>query len=150
VSSIGEVHNEGSALANVKRTSELNEAAYSLLVSPWITALSNPVTAETLKRLHPMRVTRMIFSEQYNPWMKLVHSSAEDIRKDRTPMTADDPAILAERAAFATISDQIKSVRVLRDQATAALYELIFGSSDNPESPTKQRAKTNDTSRMGV
>jgi len=88
VSDIGERREDPTALANVKRASEMNEAAYSMFVSPWITAMSNPVSAAMLKQMHPMRLKKMIFSEKFNPWMKLVHSLAGSISENRTPLTA--------------------------------------------------------------
>lgn len=150
VADIGERQQNPAALVNVRRMSELNEAAYSLFVSPWITAASNPLTAEALRRMHPMRVSRMFFSEQFNPWMRMVRSAAEDIRKDRTPLPSNDPGIVAERAAFAAVTDQIKAMRLLRDRATAAIFETIFGSPDQSLSSAKNDDETDDTSRMGV
>ncbi len=150
VSDIGEKQKEDSAFANVKRASERNEAAYAQFVSPWITAMSNPFSAEILKRLHPMRISRMMFSEQFNPWMKIVRTSAENIRKDRMPLPADDPNIVAERAAFAAVGDQIKTMRTQRDQATADLFRLIFGVEENSGPPANDDDEIDNTSHLGV
>lgn len=150
VSDIGERRENPTELANVRRVSELNEAAYSLFASPWITAMSNPASAEVIKRLHPMRLTRMVFSEQFNPWMKLVHAIAGGISEDRSPLPADDPGIIAERAAKEAVSQQIKSARIVRDQATAALFRLIFGGATRAGTSEKQGDDTDNSSRMGV
>ena len=127
----GHSHNR-SDLANVRLLSELNAATYALFVSPWVTAMSNPISATALKWAHPMRVSRMAFSEQLNPWMKLVHTMADDISKKRTPLPDDAPGIMAERAAMDAVGQQIKSARILRDQAMAAFFEMIFGTANDP------------------
>jgi pimeloyl-ACP methyl ester carboxylesterase len=150
VSDIGERHDNPTELANVRRASELNEAVYSLLVSPWITAMSNPASAEILKRLHPMRLSRMAFSEQFNPWMKLVHSFAGDIAENRSPLPADDPGIVAERAAIDAIGQQVKSARISRDQATAALFGMIFGGATKSARSVPLGDESENSPRMGV
>ena len=150
VSDIGEKREEPTEFSNVRRVSEMNEAAYSLFVSPWITAMSNPVTAEVMKRMHPMRLTRMVFSEQFNPWMKLVHSMAGSIGESRIALPADDPKIIAERAAIGTVSQHIKSARVSRDQATAALFGMIFGGAATAEASARQDDDADNSSRMGI
>jgi len=155
VSDIGKKQGQTSPLANVKRTSEFNEAAYSMFVSPWITALSNPTSAEMLKRLHPMRMSRMAFAEQYNPWMKLVQTMADGIAENRTPLPADDPAMVAEHMAIDSISQHIKSTRLLRDRATAALFDIFFGGIVGGDAPDCEADETDDddkdcSSRMAV
>jgi hypothetical protein len=150
VSDIGERRKNSIELANVKRMSEMNEAAYSLLVSPWITAISNPVSADLLKRLHPMRLNQMAFSEKFNPWMKLVQSMANEIGKDRVPLSADDPNMVAEKAVFDAFGQQIKSARITRDRATAALFDMIFGVTPKTEKSGNQSVRTENSSRMGV
>jgi len=150
VSDIGVRNDDPSALEKVRRVSEMNETTYSLFFSPWITALSNPATAETLKQLHPMRVSRMMFSGQFNPWMKLVQATADHIRKDRTPLPADDLGLVAERVGFDLVGEQVKIARILRDQASATLFRMIFDIATSPTSPDKQGDESDDTSRMGV
>ena len=150
VSDIGEKREDPTELVNVRRVSELNDAAYSLFVSPWITAMSNPLSAEMMKRSHPMRLTRMVFSEQFNPWMQLVHTMAGGIGENRAPLSADDPGIIAERAAFEAVSQHIKSMRVFRDHATAALFGMIFGGATHAGTAETQDDDADTTSRMGV
>jgi Protein of unknown function (DUF3141) len=146
VSDIGGKQDDA-ALIKVRQASELNEAVYSLFVSPWIMAMSNPISADAFKRMHPMRVSRMVFSEQFNPWMRLVHLTAEHIGKTRTPLPATDPAILAEHSALDTLGQQIKTARIQRDRVTAALFQIIFGL---PDSSGASTIESDDSARMGV
>jgi hypothetical protein len=128
---IGERRSDGSAFEQVKQTSEHNDAAYTMLVSPWIRAMSTPYSAEMLRQMHPMRVSRMMFSDRFNPWMNVVRSWADTIGQSRVPLGADDSRIIAERAAFDAVSEQIKSTRVFRDKARASAFEVIFGKPQN-------------------
>lgn len=141
VSGIGKRRSPESAFDQVKKMSERNDAAYAMFVSPWVSAMSTPFSAEILRQTHPMRVSRMLFSDRFNPWMKMVQSWAHKIGESRVPLANDDPRILAERAAFDAVSEQIKSVRIFRDHARASAFEARFGEtldfkiSDNDGSP---------------
>jgi hypothetical protein len=150
VSDIGERRKDSTEFTNVRRVSELNEAAYSLFVSPWITAMSNPASAAVMKGMHPMRLNRMVFSEQFNPWMKLVHAMAGGIVENRVPLPADNAAIIAERVAIEAISQHVKSTRLLRDQATAALFGMIFGGTNLVGTSVPQDDQTDRSLLTGV
>lgn len=149
VSDIGKKRTVETAFERAKEISEMNEAAYSTFVSPWLSAMVTPFSAEILKRMHPMRVSRMMFSERFNPWMKLVHYWADAIGETRVPLGADDPRIVAERAAFDGIGEQIRSRRILRDQAKARAFEAIFGRPDEPDQPDTYHADHDTSPRVG-
>ncbi len=150
VSDIGLAGEASSALADVKRLSELNEAAYSLFFSPWVSAMSNPLSAEILRQSHPMRLTRMAFSEQYNPWMRLVHDMADAIGPNRNPLPADDPGLVAEREAIEAVGERVKSARMARDQATAAVFALLFGGAIGDGMTDAQSETSENAARLGV
>ena len=150
VSDIGQRHEDPTAFAHVKRASDINEAAYSMFVSPWITAMSNPVSAAMMKQMHPMRLNKMLFSEAFNPWMKLVRSMADSIRENRAPLPADDPGIIAERVAIKAVSERVKSTRGARDQATARLFGMVYGGVNQTAASSTQDDKTDNPSRKGA
>jgi hypothetical protein len=147
VSDIGERRENPIELANAKRSSEMNEAAYSLFVSPWIETMSNPVSAEMMKWMHPMRLNKIVFSEQFNPWMNLVQFWASNIKENRTPLSADAPGIIAERAAIEAIGQLIKSTRVVNDQAAAALFGLMFGGVNQAKTSKSEIGATPNSAR---
>ena len=120
---------DDAALKRVAQVSQANEAAYSAFLSPWLRAVTTPASAEVLRALHPMRWTRTMFSEQVNPWMALVKSSAEMLRETRQPLPDDDPAITAERAMMAQASESLAAWRKARDVWVTQSFEAIF---DNP------------------
>lgn len=150
VSDIGERRSAGSAFDHVKQTSEQNDAAYAMFLSPWVRAISTPFSAEILKQMHPMRVSRMMFSDRFNPWMKMVYFWADTIGENREPLADDDPRILAERAVFDAVSEQIKSARIFRDQARASAFEVIFGETLDAEKPDDTGTYGDGSPRMGV
>ncbi|WP_375255412.1 DUF3141 domain-containing protein [Yoonia sp.] len=150
VSDIGETAQKSTELAHVRRVSEMNEFAYSMFVSPWIRAISNPVSAEVMKRSHPMRLSRMVFSEQFNPWMKFIHTMADGIGKDRAALPSDNPGIIAERAAIKAIGQSIKSTRILRDLATAAVFGMIFRDAVQVSGPENKDGEAVNTATIGV
>ena len=110
----------------VQRVSEWNELWYKHLVSPWVTAFSNPFTAEILKRLHPMRTSHMLFSEQLNPWMLPVEMLAPTIQRVRSPADESNRFVAMETEASASISGALDNYRKLRDAASEYAFALLY------------------------
>lgn len=125
VSEIGEVHPED-ALRNVAQVSRTGEAAYDLFLGPWLRAITTPQSAETLRAMHPMRWSRLMFSARYNPWMGAVQAMAASILPDRVPLPDDDPQLTAERETMEQIGASLGAMRVARDHAIAALFKAIY------------------------
>ena len=46
------------AFERIRRVSEINDRLYQTFVSPWVREMVNPWTAEAMKWLHPMRISR--------------------------------------------------------------------------------------------
>ncbi|KNG95033.1 poly(3-hydroxyalkanoate) synthetase [Pseudaestuariivita atlantica] len=113
-------------LANVAEVSRINETAYDTFMGPWIRAMATPAGAEMMQAMHPMRWTRLMFSERYNPWMRYVRSTADTIRETRTPLAENDPAILAEREALDAIGRSLGAARIGRDEAIAAVFKALY------------------------
>ena len=65
------------AFERVREQSEALDAAYTTWVSPGVRACASPASAAVLKWLHPMRVSRYLFSEKLNPWMRWVAPAAQ-------------------------------------------------------------------------
>jgi len=110
------------AFERVKQVSEFNETMYRSFVSPWVKTLANPWTAEMLKWLHPMRTSRYLLSEAFNPWMRGVAAIAGPLASGRLPLAKDNPLLARERAAVGEITQALEKVREARD----AGYERVF------------------------
>src|SRR5262249_24589138 len=74
------------------RMSEVNLALYRTFAQPIVRALVSAPLAETLHQMHPLRLQYQIFSNA-NPFMAPTASLAEEVRKNRRPVAADNPFI---------------------------------------------------------
>ena len=116
----------------VRRISEINEALYSTMVSPWVRMMTTPASAEMLKWMHPMRTSRLMFSEKFNPWMGLVRQTAKKVSETRTPLASDDPMIQREQEAFTAVADAIEQARIARDGSYERAFRALYGG-DTPD-----------------
>jgi len=125
----------GESFERVREVSERNAAFYRNFVSPWVQMAANPFSAAMLEWMHPMRTSRYLFSETFNPWMRGVAMLAEMVRANRESLPADHPLMLREREAIAAGSEMIARGRELRDAACQQTFEMIFGSAQSVVHP---------------
>ena len=114
------------AFERVQAVSEAGEAFYRTFVSPWVQAAANPWVAESLKWLHPMRTSRYIFSEAFNPWMRGVASLAESVAEKRRPLPEDHPFMAKEREFISRVSEAIEEAREWRDAGSEQVFSLLY------------------------
>ena len=129
---------DDAALEQAARVSRIGESIYSTFVSPWVRAMTTPASAAAIEAMHPMRWTKMMFSEQFNPWMGMVKATAEGLRDTRDPLPDDAPEIVAERALIAGTGDAITTLRRARD---AWVRQAFLGIYANPLMRLQSRAK---------
>ena len=113
--------------AAVARISDINLGLYRSFVQPWVKAAVTPEVAETLQRMHPLRLPYEMLSDR-NPWIEPVKHWAEQIKADRTPVAEDNPFLLAERAASNAIEKSLDTYRLTRDDAMEAIFMNVYGS----------------------
>ncbi len=130
----------GETFERVREVSEINAAFYRHFVSPWVQMAANPFSAALLEWMHPMRSSRYLFSEAFNPWMRGIAMLAEVIGAGREPLSEDHPLMVHEKAAIDTTSELIARGRELRDAACRRTFELIFGSFDSAAAAAKPAA----------
>lgn len=111
----------------VRMVSESNEALYQRFISPWASSLASPLSAELQKWWHPMRSTKLLLSERFNPWMWPVYGWANMIREHRKPTPPANPFVAAEHAASAVVYELLDGYRKLRDAWSEQLFTLIYG-----------------------
>ncbi len=111
----------------VQAVSEWNELFYKNMVSPWITAFANPLSADMLKRLHPMRVGNTMFSEKLNPWMLPIKMLAPSLAKARMPVGDGNQFVAKEEEVSTSISRTLDSYRQIRDNASENLFTMLYG-----------------------
>ena len=122
------------AFERVREVSELSESLYLTFVSPWAQALANPWLAEMGKWLHPMRTSRYLLAESFNPWMRGVAILADAVRQGRQPLPEDDPLLARERALLAAVSEAIEDARVRRDAFLERAFSAGYGAVPDAES----------------
>lgn len=115
------------AFERVREASEFNESLYRNLVSPWVRMTANPWSAELLKWLHPMRASRYLFSESFNPWMRGVRPLAQWVGKHRRPLVEGDPLLVYERALLDATGATVERLREWRDAASEHSFRLLYG-----------------------
>jgi Protein of unknown function (DUF3141) len=110
----------------VRTTSQFNESIYKTFISPFVAAAANPWSAQVAKWMHPMRTSRYMFSQCFNPWMCGVEIVAGLVAANRQPLREDHPLIEREHEISATISDAIKTSRILRDEYSTQIFGFAY------------------------
>jgi hypothetical protein len=124
------------AFEQVREVSERSEDLYRQCVSPWVRVFAHPWLAEMSKWLHPMRTSRYLFSEAFNPWMHGVTVLADAVRYGRQSLPEDDPLLAQERALLAAVTGTIENIRILRDAAIEQAFTAGYGTGiDAPGTP---------------
>jgi hypothetical protein len=107
--------------ATAARVSEIGRGLYNTALRPAVRAVTTERTAEFSRQMHPHRLQYEMFSDK-NPLMRPVAASAEIVRQNRQPVSADNPLLAAERA----MSDAIVSTLDAWSNARDAMVEWIF------------------------
>ena len=107
--------------------SEWNEWAYANFVSPWVRACAGPASAEWLKWLHPMRVSRYAYSQRLSPWLAVLPQLAAQVRAHRAPADPANPLLEAERSVSRAVSETLTLWRRLADQWSEQAFSLLHG-----------------------
>ncbi len=115
------------AFERVRQVSDINESLYETFVSPWVRAMANPWSAMFLKWSHPMRTSRYLFSDTFNPWMLGVRALANLVEQDRHPVEEDNPFIALERDGIGYVSDMFENARLMRDAVYEQWFALLYG-----------------------
>jgi pimeloyl-ACP methyl ester carboxylesterase len=114
--------------AAVARLSEVNEGLYRTFVSPWLKTFGNRGTADWLRMMSPARLERLMMSD-LNPFMQMLAPLAEQVRRNRAPVSADNPFLKLQQTMSAQIVRGLDAYRDTRDAAAERLFYAIY---DNP------------------
>ena len=78
--------------ATAARVSETNLALYRTYAQPMVRTIANSPMADWLHQMHPLRLQYEVMSDA-NPMMAWVSTLADQVRKDRRPVAADNPFV---------------------------------------------------------
>ncbi len=109
---------------SVEKVSVLNNQLYQLYVQPWIF----PLNPHLLKWLHPMRLSKYIYSEKINPLMSMIPFIADGIKKNRQSVDKENSFKKIENQYNELISENLDSYKVIRDQNLSLLFNYIYSS----------------------
>jgi pimeloyl-ACP methyl ester carboxylesterase len=141
--------------AAAKRVSEMNLAAYQKFVQPWLKNFVTPQMAESMRKLHPLRMQYEAFSSQ-NPWMTTVKSAAEDIEENRKPVSKDNPFLAFQEQMSKQIVHVLDSWRDSQEALSEAIFLNVYGSPalqaavgiDPKSEPSRRRAMSTEHRAM--
>ena len=95
--------------------------------APWVRAAVTPWSTELLRWLHPMRMSRYLFSERFNPWMEAVAGLAGLAHRSRRPVPNEHPLHQIEREFSKGISTMLATLRQQRDETFEQAFRPYYG-----------------------
>jgi hypothetical protein len=113
--------------ATVARISEINLGLYRMFLQPWVRSLANQGFADSMRRLHPLRLQYELFSDA-NPLMQALTAMVEAVRDNRQPVATDNLLRQAQEAVSKQIEQGLESYREIRDRASEELFRATYGS----------------------
>jgi pimeloyl-ACP methyl ester carboxylesterase len=113
--------------ATAARVSDINLALYRTFAQPVVRALASPPVARTLHQLHPLRVQYEIFSNA-NPFLAPIEGMAEEVRKNRKPVTADNPFLALQENVSKQIVAGLDGWRDFIETASERTFLTVYGS----------------------
>jgi Protein of unknown function (DUF3141) len=113
--------------AAAARVSEINLALYRAFTQPFVRALANPPIAEMLQKLHPLRITYELFSDE-NPMMAMLKPMASWVREHRSATPPDNPFIGWQENISQQIIAALDTWRDARDHFAEQLFFSTYGS----------------------
>jgi pimeloyl-ACP methyl ester carboxylesterase len=113
--------------ATAARMSEVNLSLYRTFAQPVVRALVSAPLAETVHQMHPLRLQYQIFSNA-NPFMAPVAAMAEDVRKNRRPVPAENPFIALQENASKQIVAALDGWRDFTEAVAERTFLTVYGS----------------------
>jgi pimeloyl-ACP methyl ester carboxylesterase len=119
--------------ATAARVSETNLALYRTFAQPIVRALVSSPLAEWMHQLHPLRLQFELFSNA-NPMMAPIATMAEQARKNRRPVAANNPFVAMQENASRQIVAALDAWRQASETFAERCFFMVYGS------PTLQAA----------
>jgi hypothetical protein len=119
--------------ATAARVSEINLSLYRTFAQPVVRALVSSPLAEWMQKLHPLRLQYELFSNA-NPMMAPLAATADQVRRNRRPVGADNPFIAMQESVSRQIVDALDAWRNASEAFAERTFLAVYGS------PTLQAA----------
>ncbi len=122
-----EIREETADFSRAKYVSEMNSMFYNTFISPWVAMFVNEDIADFLKDLHPLRVSKYVFSDWLNPFMLSFKYARGLVEENRWPVSKDNPYAVMEYNVSNTIVSLLESYQKVRDHAEESMFFSIYG-----------------------
>jgi len=113
--------------ATVARVSEINLSLYRTFMHPWVRAMVPPAIAETMHKLHPLRLQYELFSDA-NPLMAPLSALAKQVQENRAPAAKENPFMQLQELVSNQIVAGLDAWRDFRDAAGEQLFLAVYSS----------------------
>ena len=110
---------------SVAAISRVNDRLYLTFLSPWVRMMTNEMTAECIRQLHPLRMQRYLFSD-LNPWLWPFKFFAPLVKEQRQPVAPDNPFVSWEKSVSKSIETALNEYRDYRDLFNGRLFRLMY------------------------
>src|SRR6188472_1673967 len=112
--------------ATAARVSETNLALYRTFAQPMVRALVSSPMAEWMQQLHPLRLQYELFSNA-NPMMAPVAAVAEQARKTRKPVSADNPFVALQESVSRQMVATLDACREASETLAERTFLAVYG-----------------------
>jgi hypothetical protein len=113
--------------ATAARVSETNLALYRTFAQPIVRTFVNPPLAQFMQKLHPLRLQYELFSDA-NPTMAPVAAMADQVRKNRKSVAADNPFAALQEAVSGQIVAALNAWRDIVEASAEQTFMAVYGS----------------------
>ncbi|MCB4771559.1 DUF3141 domain-containing protein [Ancylobacter sp. Lp-2] len=115
------------SFAAAARVSEINLSLYRALVQPFVRAMTNPAMAETMRKLHPLRLSYEMFGSQ-NPALGWLDDAVAKVREDRRPVAEDNAFLKAQEQVSRQIVESLDGWRKAMEHQAELVFRTVYGS----------------------
>jgi len=113
--------------ATAARVSETNLGLYRTFAQPAVRAAVTPQLAQSIHRMNPLRLQYEMFSDA-NPFMAPVAALAEQVRKNRKPVSHDNPFWALQTNMSRQIVTALDAWRDATEAAAEKSFLSVYGS----------------------
>lgn len=115
------------AFATVNKFSQALDGFYESFIHPLFRMYHNPQIARIAKDLQPLRWNYWLFSEKYNPAMKVFSTLAEQVRASRKSVSEDNPWLIWQDTQAKFIASYLHNLQNLRDNLMEQAFFDLWG-----------------------
>ena len=113
--------------AAAARVSETNLALYRTYMQPFVRAFANPMMAEWMRNMHPLRLQFEMFSDA-NPFMAPIKAAAEKVRSERKPVASGNPFLAMQENMSRQIVNGLDQWRQASEKMAERTFLAVYGS----------------------